>query len=205
MRMALQLVTQVVLARLLGPAEYGVFAIGAIVIGFSGFFSDVGLAYGLIQKRTVTDRDIRFVFTWQILLGGIVSLLIALCAAPIATFFGEPRAIAVVQVLSILCFINALAAPALNLLKRNLDFKTIQLAFLVSYIVGYVLVGIPMALAGHKVWALVAAWIVQSSINGLWIFSVTRHATKPLLWYEEARAQSVYGGTVLAANLLNWA
>lgn len=204
LRMLLQLVTQVVLARLLGPVEYGVFAIGSIVIGFSGFFSDVGLAYGLIQKRTVTDRDVRFVFTWQILLGGIVSLLIALGAAPIATFFGEPRAITVVQVLSVLCFINALAAPSLNLLKRNLDFKTIQLAFLISYILGYVLVGIPMALAGEKVWALVAAWIVQSSINGLWLYLVARHAIKPLFWYEEARVQSAYGGTVLATNLLNW-
>ncbi|MFY8016898.1 MAG: oligosaccharide flippase family protein, partial [Inhella sp.] len=164
------------MARLLGPVEYGVFAIGAIVIGFSAFFSDVGLAYGLIQKREVTERDVRFVVTWQIILGAVVTALIALAASPIATFFGEPRAASVVLALSALCLINALTAPALNLLKRDLDFKSIQIDFLVSYIVGYLLVGLPLALFGFHVWALVWAWLIQAAVNGLLLYRRTQHA-----------------------------
>src|SRR6218665_3231074 len=203
-RLLMQIATQIVLARLLGPTEYGVFAVGSIVISFSGFFSDIGLAYGLIQKREVSDRDVRFVFTWQIVMGLLVSIAVAWGAGPVAIFFGEPRAEPVVRALAVICLINALAAPAGNLLKRALDFKTQQLAFLISYLIGYVLVGIPMALSGFKVWALVAAWLTQSSINGLLLYFATRHAVKPLLWYEQARTQGAYGGTVLATNLLNW-
>lgn len=204
LRMVLQIGAQITLARLLGPEQYGVFAIGATVIGFSGFFSDVGLAYGLIQKTDVTPRDVRFVFTWQIILGSAVTALVWAGAAPIAQFFGEPRAAGVVRVLSVLCLLNALAAPSLNLLKRQLDFKQIHVAQLASYVAGYLLVGIPMAVAGSQVWALVAAWIVQSVLNLLLLYRATRHAVKPLFWYEHGRSQSRYGGAVLGTNLVNW-
>ena len=204
LRMVLQIGAQITLARLLGPEQYGVFAIGATVISFSGFFSDIGLAYGLIQKTDVTPRDVRFVFTWQIILGSGVTALVWAAASPIAQFFGEPRAADVVRVLSVLCLLNALAAPSLNLLKRQLDFKQIHIAQLASYVVGYILVGIPMAVAGSQVWALVAAWIVQSSLNLLLLYRATRHAVTPLFWYDQGRSQSSYGGTVLATNLVNW-
>lgn len=204
LRMLLQIGAQVTLARLLGPEQYGIFAIGATVISFSGFFSDVGLAYGLIQKSEVSARDVRFVFTWQVILGSGVTALVWLGAGPIAVFFGEPRAAEVVRLLSVLCLLNALAAPSLNLLKRQLDFKCIQIAQLLSYVVGYVMVGIPLALSGSQVWALVVAWIVQGAVNLLLLYRATRHALVPLFWYEQARTQSGYGVAVLATNLVNW-
>ena len=204
LRMVLQIGAQITLARLLGPDQYGVFAIGATVIGFSAFFSDVGLAYGLIQKAQLDDRDVRFVVTWQVVLGLVVSAAVWLGAAPLAAFFGEPRSAPVLQALSALCLLNALAAPALNLLKRQIDFKRINLIALGSYAVGYLLVGLPMALAGAAVWALVAAWLVQALVSLALLYNAARHALKPLFWYEQARAQSRYGATVFFTNLINW-
>ncbi|MDT9001328.1 oligosaccharide flippase family protein [Paucibacter sp. APW11] len=204
-RMLLQIGSQVVLARLLGPSEYGLFAIGAIVVSFSGFFSDVGLAYGLIQKKEVSAADVRFVFTWQLILGTAVTAAIWLAAAPIAGFFGNVRSAGVVQALAPVCLLNALAAPSLNLLKRGLDFKRIQLAQLLGYVLGYLCVGIPLALWRPSVDALVLAWLVQTLVSGLLLYAGPRHALKPLLWYEQARAQSAYGATVFFTNILNWA
>ncbi len=204
LRMVLQMGAQITLARLLGPDQYGVFAIGATVIGFSAFFSDVGLAYGLIQKAQLDDRDVRFVVTWQIVLGVVVSAAVWLGAGPVAAFFGEPRSAPVLQALSALCLLNALAAPALNLLKRQIDFKRINLIALGSYAVGYLLVGVPMALAGAAVWALVAAWLVQALVSLALLYNAARHALKPLFWYEQGRAQSRYGATVFVTNLINW-
>lgn len=203
-RMLLQVGSQVVLARLLGPTEYGVFAIGTLVITFSLFFADVGLAYGLIQKPSVDARDIRFVFTWQVILGCAVAAVVFGAAEPIARFFGEPRAAGVVRVLSLLCLVNALAAPAMNLLKRELNYRALQISQICSYFIGFVLVGIPLALSGHAVWSLVAAWSVQAVLGGLFTYAQVRHPLKPLLWYEHAREQGLYGGVVLATNLLNW-
>ena len=204
-RLLLQLGTQVVLARLLGPEQYGIFAIGATVISFSAFFSDVGIAYGLIQKHSVESTDVRFVFTWQIVMGVVATTAVFISAPFIAQFFGEPRATDVVRALSFLCFLNAITAPSLNLLKRGLDFKTIQVAYISGYLVGYVLIGLPMALAGHQVWALVAAWLVLALTNGAMLYWKVRHPWGLLWWHPGALSQARYGGTVFITNAVNWA
>lgn len=203
-RILLQFGSQVVLARILGPEQYGLFAIGAVVVSFSGFFSDIGIAYGLIQKKSVSAQDLRFVLTWQVILGVTVTTAIILAARPIAGFFGDEHATGIVQALAVVCLLNALAAPSLNLLKRELDFRRIQLAQIASFIIGYILVGIPLALAGVQVWALVAAWLIQSTLVLLMLYVATRHPIKPLFWYDEAKSVSSFGLTVLLTNLVNW-
>lgn len=204
LRMALQIAAQVILARILGPEEYGIFAIGAIVIGFSSFLSDVGLAYGLIQKTTVDDRDLRFVFTWQVILGFAVGSLVAALSGLIAQFFGEPRAQPVIAALAVVCLLNALVAPSLNLLKRQLDFRSIQIANVTSYVAGFYLVGIPLALFGFQVWALALAWLVQAALFSALLYGRVRHALGWLAWYEHGAQQLRYARSVLATNLLNW-
>jgi O-antigen/teichoic acid export membrane protein len=203
-RILLQFAVQVVLARLLGPEQYGIFAVGAIVISFSNFFSDIGLAYGLIQKKTVSSNDVRFVFTWQVILGTAVSAVIFLAAEYVALFFGDQRATEVVRALAVICLLNALAAPSLNLLKRQLDFKRIQIAQISGFILGYVVVGIPLALHDSQVWALVVAWMVQALVVLILAYNATGHAIRPLFYHDEARALSNFGGTVFITNIVNW-
>ncbi|WP_296509188.1 lipopolysaccharide biosynthesis protein [Rhodoferax sp.] len=203
-RIVLQFGTQVVLARLLGPEQYGLFAIGAIVVSFSNFFADIGIAYGLIQKSELADEDLRFVSTWQFLIGGTVSLVIALASTHIATFFGDPRSGPIVQGLAIICLVNAMAAPSLNMLKRKLDFKAIQVAQLTAYVVGYMAIGIPLALVGWQVWALVIAWLAQSTVLLVLLYAFVKHPIRPLIWFADAGQLAKYGATVLTTNLVNW-
>lgn len=203
-RLFLQFGAQIVLARILGPDQYGIFAIGAIVISFSNFFSDIGLAYGLIQKKSVSSSDVRFVFTWQVILGVAVSLAILVAADGIAAFFGDPRAADIVRALAAICLLNALAAPSLNLLKRELDFKRIQIAQLSGFILGYVIVGIPLALHGSQVWALVAAWLIQALVVLILAYRATCHDIRPLAFHDDAKDMSAYAGTVLVTNVINW-
>ncbi len=203
-RMLMQIVAQIVLARLLGPEQYGIFAIGAIVVGFSNFLSDVGLAYGLIQKDKVDADDIRFVVCWQWILGAAVAAAVWFSSGWIAASFGEARAQSVIGWLAAVCLLNALAAPALNLLKRELDFKRIQLAGAVSYFIGFFVVGIPLAVNGMQVGALVAAWLTQATLFLLFIFGAVRHPLRPLLWYPQAAVQWRYAVSVLSTNMLNW-
>lgn len=200
----LQFFTQIFLARLLGPTEYGLFAISVLVVSLSNFLSDIGIAYGLIQKKDVSDSDVRFVFTWQIIIGVIISGAISLLAGPVAAMFGEPRAANVIGPLAIVCLINAVTAPSMNLLKRRLDFKRLQTAQLAGYIIGYIVVGVPLALVHPDVSSLVIAWITQASVALVIMYSGARHPLKPLLWYAEGFSTVCYGLTVLATNLTNW-
>ncbi len=204
LRLFMQTSVQIVLARLLGPAQYGLFAMSVVVMTFSAFFSDIGLAYGLIQRKHVDSTDIRFVFTLQILLGLTITIALTALSGPLAGFFREPRLQAIILALSPLALLQAVSAVSLNLLKRELDFKTLQIAQTVAYFFAYVCLGIPLALAGAGVWTLVVAWAAQSLLSLLLMYRVVRHPLAPLLRHPEAFSMGHFGSTVLLTNLTNW-
>lgn len=204
LRLFMQMAAQIVLARLLGPEQYGLFAISVVVMSFSAFFSDIGMAYGLIQRKTLDDSHIRFVFGWQLVLGVTVTGALALLAGPLADFFREPRLQALVLALAPLAFVQATSAVSLNLLKRELDFKSLQIVQTFAYFIGYVCLGIPLALTGAGVWALVAAWTMQSLISLVLMYNVARHPLRPQLRHPDASGMGHFGGTVLLTNITNW-
>lgn len=204
LRLFMQLAAQIVLARLLGPEQYGLFAMSVIVMSFSAFFSDIGMAYGLIQRKTLEETHIRFVLGWQIVLGSAVAGVLVLLAAPLAGFFREPRLAEILLALAPLAFLQALGAVSLNLLKRDLNFKALQIAQTAAYFLGYVCLGIPLALAGAGVWALVAAWAAQTLVSLMLMYRAARHPLVPLLRHPDAASMGRFGGTVLVTNLTNW-
>ncbi|MCA1979120.1 MAG: lipopolysaccharide biosynthesis protein [Thiobacillus sp.] len=204
LRLFMQMGAQIVLARLLGPEQYGLFAMSVVVMSFAAFFSDIGMAYGLIQQKTLDESHVRFVFGWQLILGTAVALVLALLAHPLADFFREPRLPAIILALAPLAFLQAVSAVSLNLLKRELDFKTLQIAQTVAYFFGYVCLGIPLALGGAGVWALVAAWGAQSLISLALIYRAARHPLVPVFTHPDARSMGHFGGTVLLTNMTNW-
>jgi O-antigen/teichoic acid export membrane protein len=200
----MQMGVQIVLARLLGPAQYGLFAMSVVVMSFSAFFSDIGVAYGLIQRKQVDSTHIRFVFTLQIMLGLVITGLLAVLSGPLAGFFHEPRLEAIILALAPLALLQAAGAVSLNLLKRELDFKALQIAQIIAYFFGYVCLGIPLALADAGVWALVAAWAAQSLVSLVLMYRATRHPLAPLFRHPDAFSMGHFGGTVLLTNLTNW-
>jgi lipopolysaccharide exporter len=200
----LSLGAQIVLARMLGPENYGLFAMGTIVLTFSNFFSNFGFAWGLIQVQNLVEEDIRFVFTWQLIAGGIVAAGLYHLSPLVAAYFNEPRVDLIVRWLSLACILSAITAPAGNLLRRNLDFRWINIIQLVSYSIGYLGIGIPLAYRGAGVWSLVAAWLSQAFIMLVMTFIRQPHTIKPLLWYSGAKTISGVGVTVFFTNLCNW-
>ena len=203
-RIFLQLGAQVALARILGPEVYGLFALGVLIVGVSTYFADFGLAYGLIQKQDMSDADVGFVWTWQCILGCLVALCVWAGAGQLAAAFGKPEVEPVFTWLSLACLINALSAASTNLLKKALDYKTLQLAQLASYVFGYIAIGIPLAMAGAGVFALVVAMLAQSALSLAMLYFRVRHPLALRFRTPGGRAMLAYGGTVLATNLINW-
>lgn len=204
LKFAIQLGAQIILARLLGPENYGLFAIGMLVLNFSNFLADFGFSWALVQHQTITDNDIRFTYTWQFISGLIATLALYMAAPWVANYFNDPRLVSVVHWLSISCFLTAITTPGSNLLRRNLDFRWLNLIQIISYITGYLLIGIPLALNGAGVWALVCAWLGQAFTMLILTYWRSPHPMKFLFWYSGARSSSSVGATVFITNLCNW-
>jgi lipopolysaccharide exporter len=204
-RFGLQLGAQVMLARMLGPQVFGVFAIGLVLLTFASFISGFGFGWSLLQRQELREEDIRFAWTWQMLAGALAGGLMALLAPWLAGLFHQPAAAPVIAWLSLACVLQAAAAPATYLLQRALNFRALGLIQVGSYLVGYVGVGLPLAWHGAGVQALVAAWLTQAATAMLASYACRPHGLKPLLWYPAAAQVMGTGRAVFFTNLVNWA
>jgi lipopolysaccharide exporter len=196
---------QAALARLLGPVQFGIFAIGMLVVGLAGMFADIGLATGLVQKQFVTEDDVRFVFSMNLVISTLVALVIFVFAPTLAGAFGKPEVTGVFRALAPAFVLNALASVSVSLLRRSLDYRTIQLSGLAGYIGGFAVVGVPLAWATHSVYAVVAAFVVQSLITLGLVYAKTRHILGLRFRAPSGREHLAFGGTVLVTNIVNWA
>lgn len=203
-RVLLQLLIQVLLARLLGPQVFGVFAIGLVTLTLAGFLAGFGLSWNLMQRAQLEDADIRFAWTWQLLLGVAALLALQASAPAIAQALREPAAESVIRWMSLGCLLQAAAAPATHLLTRALDFRSLGLIQLMSYLIGYGLVGLPLAWSDAGVNALVSAWLVQAGLVTLSSLLIRPHPVRPLFWYGRARDMLGVGQAVFMTNLVNW-
>jgi PST family polysaccharide transporter len=203
-KFGVQLAAQVVLARLLGPENYGLFAMGLVVLTLSNFLADFGFSWALVQNQHLTKEDVRFAFTWQLISGAVATAALYLLAPWIASYFNETRLEPIVRWLSLSCLIGAITAPGSNLLRRNLDFRWLNIIQISSYIFGYLCIGIPLAYSGAGVWTLVSAWLAQSLCAFVLTMIRSPHSMKPLFWYHGARSSTNMGSTVFITNLCNW-
>ena len=203
-RFVLQFASQITLARMLGPENYGIFGMGAVVLTLTSVFSNFGFGWSLLHKKQVSEEDIRFAFTWQALVGGLATLVLFLAAPALAVFFHEVRVEWVIRWLAFTCVISAVSSPAGNLMYRDLNFKAAGLIQIGGYVAGYLLVGIPLAYAGLGVRALVAAWLVQVGVIAVGSFMAHPHSVRPLFYYPGARVTLKTGATVFITNIVNW-
>lgn len=204
-RFVLQLGAQVALARLLGPGNYGVYGIGISVLTFAAFLSGSAFSYSLLLQQTpVSDDDVRFAFTWQLLAGATMALAMIAGAPAMATFFGDPQLEPVVQWLSLACLLTALAAPAVSLLQRDLNFRGLGLVQLASYAAGYLVVGLPLAMTGWGAQALAIASVVQCATTLVGAYALRPHPLRPLLRHAGSKLALGTGRTVFFTNIVNW-
>lgn len=199
-----QLIIGVVLARLLGPEPFGLFAITLLVTGVGGIVVEMGLGSALIQKEVVTAEDIRAVFTRLMLTGMVVACLAVLGADWIAGLFNDARLKPVLIGGAVFLVFQSLGVVSASLLKRDLEIRTVQVGQVVSYLIGFLGIGVTMAMLGLGVWSLIAALISQSFIFTVMMYFKVRHPIKPLFRIDTSHVNT-FGYRVLLTNLANWA
>lgn len=201
--LALQFIVGLFLARVLGPEPFGIIAIALFVQGLGNLFSDAGLGSALVQANEVSEEDVRSVFTAQIIIGAIATLVVMASAGPIAAYFGRIQADSVIRVLSLGFVLQSVGMTSVSLMRRHFKFKTIQLISINSYVIGYLCVGLPMAYQGYGVWSLVFAYLVQVTLNSVLCYLSERHRIFPLSHPSKCRFWS-FGGAITFNNVTSW-
>jgi len=168
---ALKLLVLAVMARLLSPADFGVVSAALVVIGFSTIFSHLGLGPALVQRAELEPRHLDTAFTTSLLFGTLLAVLIWLGAPAAAQALRIERVEPVLRALAWVFPLQGLAVAAESRLRRELRFQWLANLEVVTYGIGYGVVGIGLALAGWGVWALVTGQIAQTVLrSGVLLF-----------------------------------
>ena len=167
----LQLIILGLLARLLSPADFGVIAAAEVVIGFSAIVSQLGLGPALVQRSELDDRHIETAFSASVLLGVVLGAIIWFGASLASQFLHMPAMVPVLHVLAWVFPLQGMQTVASSLMSRELRFRWLANLDVITYAIGYGLIGVTTALLHWGVWALVAAQMTQTLLKTIVLLS----------------------------------
>jgi len=201
-----RLVTQIiswgvtlVLARLLAPDDYGLFAMAVAVITFLELFQEFGVGAAIVQRQNLTQHQLSTVFWTTLGASSLIAGAAALGAPVAARFYHEPRLLPIIQALSVTFLVNSLGTVPFNLLTKAIDFRRRFIAEALAVVVSSGL-ALFVAWRGFGVWALVAGTLgravtlnVAALLLSRWLprFEFAWNETKDLLRF----GLRVAGGT----------
>ena len=162
-RFALNLVGIVILARLLGPEDFGLIAMVNAVIGFVRVFQDAGLSTATVQREGITHAQVSNLFWINVTVSTLTALCVAAAAPLVAWFYGEPRLVGITVALCASFMVSGLTGQHMALLSRQMRFKAISGIDIVSMVAG-LLVAVVMSLLHCTYWSLVGMNLTTVSV-----------------------------------------
>lgn len=161
------LFSNLLLTIYLAPSVFGIFFIVSAAIAFLSYFSDIGLAAALIQKKDqVTDKDLKTTFTIQQVLVLTIVVIALLGSNSIGKFYNlESDGVLLFQVLAISFFLSSLKTIPSIILERNLEFSKLVIPQIVETLV-FNIVAVFLAVKGFGVASFTAAVLLRG-ISGL--------------------------------------
>lgn len=195
-------VVQLVLARLLLPAEFGLIAMVAVFVSICSAIVDSGFANAVIQKQDLTEADCATAFIFNGVVGLAAALALWMAAPAIAGFYEQPAMVPVVRWLALSVVLGSVGGLPRALLTRRLAFKRVTAASIPAVLVSGV-VGIAMALAGCGVWALVGQMLVQQGLGALLLWWQSRWWPRHRFSRGSFRAMFGFGSKLALSSLLD--
>lgn len=197
-----QLLVQIILARLLEPAQFGLIGMLLIFTAVAQSIMDSGFGSALIQKKDADQTDYSSIFFFNLLLGFILALILFLSAPLIAQFYLQPELIPILRALSLTLIINAFGLVQMSLLAKKLEFKTQMKISMLAVIISGV-VGIVMAYRGFGVWSLVVQMVSKSLFQAifLWLFNDWRPTA--VFSISSLKSMFSFGSKLLVSGLID--
>ena len=202
-RRGVSLLSTIILARLLAPADFGLVAMAAVVIGFIELFKDLGTAAAVIQRKDISQGLLASVFWLNAGFGLAAALVLYLLAPLLGAFYREPQVIPILQALSLSFLLSGLSTLQMSLLERNLEFDKLARLELGTALFAS-LVGITAAFLGHGAWSLVYQMLTGNLLGTLLLWGASRW--RPSWEFDRAEIRSVMGFSLnlTGASIVNY-
>ncbi len=166
------LVRIAILARLLSPAQFGIFGIATIALAFFDTMSQTGIGVFLVQEKKRMREYLDSAFVVSIIRGLIIFIIVYVSAPIVANFFGSSESVDVIKLISFVALTRGFINPARVIFVKDLKFKWefefSMVIFLVDAIVSVLATYILRSSEGI-VWGLIVGAIAEVCMSYIFI------------------------------------
>ena len=177
-----------ILARMLVPDEFGLFAIASMTLLGFDVLTRTGFDDAIIYKRGDVESYLHTAFVIQALRGLLLAALVVISAPYVASFFNEPLAAKVISVLALVQIIRGFRSLGVVMFARDINFRSESL-YLTTGNVVTVVTTVLLAWKLRNVWCLIYGAI----IGELWltVYSYFVHSYRPRLLFSIEKAKEL--------------
>lgn len=197
----ISLVGLAVLARLLVPEDFGLFAFGLILVTYIETVSDLGTVAGLIYVSSHRLRAAQMTFLINVAAGGFALALVWSLAPTVAHFFQSAEAVPVLRALAWSFPLRALGNTHDALLRRDMNFRLRSIPEVGMTLVKLML-SLVLAVSGFGVWSLVWGQLGGLAVWSLSLWVIVDWRPDWSLPTEQWRPLISYGRGIVAVNAL---
>ena len=192
--LAAGVVVNLVLARLLAPADFGLVALGQTLVLVGGYLSSGGIGVALVGRREPpARRELEAVLGVQLAAAAALAAIFALAALP----FGRDGAVVALMLATLP--LSTLRLPQSIALERELRFRTIATVDVVELLAQYAWALATVA-AGAGVWGLASAVVVRGIAGAVAMVRLSELGwVRPRLSWREVRPLVAFGARFQAA------
>ena len=198
----IQFVVQIILARLLLPADFGVIALLMVFIHLAQVFVQSGFSTALIQAKNPDDRDFSSVFYLSLGVAGILYIVLFISAPAISAFYKMPDLTRVLRVLSLILFFGAVNSIQNAVVSREFKFKQLFYSSLGAILISGT-IGVYLAYAGYGTWALVWQQLSNALFLCLIMWITVKWRPKLLFSLDRLSKLFSFGWKLLVSALLD--
>ncbi len=203
----LYFINGVILARILGPKEFGVYGMVQVVSSFVWMFWQLGLNAAIVQRKDIDEKHLHTAFTISMIMGCLCFLATWISAPLIATFFRESQVITLTRLIAFTFVIYAFDRVPSALLSRNLKFKEAAVPGIVNAIL-YPVVAIPLASIGFGAQSFVLGVITGAIgmviVRYYWLLRYFTWRPKFMIDKKSAKELLGFGIFLTLTNILNF-
>ncbi len=203
----LYFINGVILARILGPKEFGVYGMAQVVSSFVWMFWQLGLNAAIVQRKDINEKHLQTAFTISVIMGFLCFGITWISAPFIANFFKEPQVRILTRIIAFTFIIYSFDRIPSALLSRNLKFKEAAIPGLLNAIL-YPVVAIPLAIIGFGaqsfVWGVIAGALGMVGVRYYWLFKYFSWRPQILIDKKSAKELLSFGIFLTLTNILNF-
>ncbi len=202
-KLGCQIVSVIVLSRLLQPEDFGIVAMTAPVVAFVGLFQDLGLTQATVQKKNITHPEVNILFWINMAVSTLLGVLMILISPFVAQFYDEPQVAPLVAAMSLQLLVQGATAQHYALVMRKMQFSRIAILECVAAVLGLI-AAIAWAYLYRTYWALFIGGMttMATACLGYWLSSRWRPSMPRLV--SGTRDMVTFGAGITGFNFANY-